>query len=440
MRSLLPILFLAVLSGGSAAIAQQSAPDSFQYPSRFNVAGGYNFIDANAPPGSCQCFTMNGAFVSGDFNLNQWLGVAGEITAGHATNISSLGQNLTLMTFLAGPRVSWRHGRFTPFAEFLLGGVRGTGSYFPTATSSSSSASGFSYSTGGGLDVRLTERFGIRAFDFQFLRTDLPNGKGDAENQLQVSTGVVFHFGGASASSENAGAPPMIAPKQNAQVQFGCSVSSQEVAAGDAVQIVGEALTVPEQHDLDYAWTSNAGAVQGQGRMVTIDTKGLAPGNYRVDGRVALASDPSVASRCQVSFRVSRPASSEVAGAQIIIPPGPEGDDFRQHVRDLFFSYDSARLRPEEQAVIAEDAAFLQTHPQLAITIAGYADERGSDEYNQELGTRRAASTMEALAAAGIDRSRMHVLSYGKNKPFCTEETDSCQQRNRRAQLLPDAK
>jgi peptidoglycan-associated lipoprotein len=74
------------------------------------------------------------------------------------------------------------------------------------------------------------------------------------------------------------------------------------------------------------------------------------------------------------------------------------------------------------------------------MTIAVYAAERGSDEYNAALGMKRAEVTRDTLVVAGVDISRMRVLSYGKEKPFCSEDTDSCYQLNRRAQLLLNAK
>ena len=107
----LALTIALTLFGASAALGQQNYTNhtnrSGGSTSRFDLATGYNFIDANAPPGSCQCFTMIGGFVSGDFSPKQWLGFTGRVTAGHTTHISSLGQNLTLTTFTAGPRVSW---------------------------------------------------------------------------------------------------------------------------------------------------------------------------------------------------------------------------------------------------------------------------------------------------------------------------------------------
>ncbi|MFT4111392.1 OmpA family protein [Silvibacterium sp.] len=436
IRSKLLLSFI-VLAGGSAAFGHQATPQDVDYTSRFDLSGGYNLIDANAPPSSCQCFTMNGAFVEGDYNFRSWLGVAGMVTGGHAKDISELGQNLTLLTYLGGPRIMWNHQRLSLFGEFLVGGGRGTGSYFPTSAGSKSSATALAFSTGGGLDFNITPRFAIRAFNAQYLRTEFPNGANDTQNQLQISTGVVFRFGGRG-SGQNA-APVMRVPEEHSEIEFTCSVGTQEVAAGGTVQVIGETMTLPDKLDVNYSWTTNAGTVQGSGRMVMIDTTHLAPGTYRVDGRASLASNPSVSSTCQTSFRVREEAAQASSnGQETVIPPTNDLDDFHKNVVDLFFDYDSANIRPEGERGITQDAAYLSSHPDLNITIAGYADERGSAEYNIALGLKRATATRDALVGAGIDRSRMKVLSYGKEKPFCTDDTASCMQQNRRAQLVPD--
>jgi peptidoglycan-associated lipoprotein len=74
----------------------------------------------------------------------------------------------------------------------------------------------------------------------------------------------------------------------------------------------------------------------------------------------------------------------------------------------------------------------------VRVLIGGYCDERGSNEYNLALGQNRAESAMKALVNAGVAASRIRVISYGKEKPFCTESTESCWQKNRRAGFTLD--
>lgn len=112
--------------------------------------------------------------------------------------------------------------------------------------------------------------------------------------------------------------------------------------------------------------------------------------------------------------------------------------EFEQNVKPVFFDYDSYTMRPDAQSTITQDASFLQSHPNAKILIAGYCDDRGSEEYNLALGQNRANSAKTALTQAGVDASRIRTISYGKEKQFCTQEAESCWQQNRRAQFSLD--
>lgn len=438
----LAIAFSLVLFAATATPGQQTTIDvGGVLPSRLDLAAGYNFIRANAPPASCNCFNMNGGFVSAEFHLSSRFGVVGEFTGEHSSKISSLGQDLTLTTYTFGPRISLAHVRYTPYGEFLLGGAHAGNSYFPSGTSGSSSASSFAYSAGGGLDLNLTPRISLRAVDAQYLHTAFPNGTNGVQNHLKIGAGVVFHFGSKDGSPSQSVVAPAPPP---GQIKLNCNATSPTVVAGNAVQIVGESITLPESMSVSYSWTTSAGVVSGTGRMITIDTAKLAPGSYRVDGRATLESDPSVSAACEVTFEVNPAPTVENSAPSVTPPPNLASDDlqneFRAHVSDTFFNYNESDLRPDAQQAVALDAAYLIAHPDMNITIAGYADERGSDEYNIALGLKRAVVTRDALAAAGVDISRIQVLSYGKEKPFCTEDTETCYQLNRRAEFLLNAK
>jgi peptidoglycan-associated lipoprotein len=111
---------------------------------------------------------------------------------------------------------------------------------------------------------------------------------------------------------------------------------------------------------------------------------------------------------------------------------------FHQNVQDIFFDYDSYDLRPDAQTSISGAANYLNAHPAIKVVIGGYCDERGSAEYNLALGENRANSAKTALVNAGVAANRLRVVSYGKEKQFCTESTESCWQQNRRAQFSLD--
>ena len=120
-------------------------------------------------------------------------------------------------------------------------------------------------------------------------------------------------------------------------------------------------------------------------------------------------------------------------------PPPPSATEeelFAQNVKDVFFDYDKYDVRADQQSALQADAQFLQQHPNIHITIEGHCDERGSTEYNLALGTNRADTVNNALVQAGVSGDRIKTISYGKEKPFCTESNESCWQQNRRGHFV----
>jgi peptidoglycan-associated lipoprotein len=113
-------------------------------------------------------------------------------------------------------------------------------------------------------------------------------------------------------------------------------------------------------------------------------------------------------------------------------PTGPTDEElFRTNVHDVFFDFNKADIRTDAHDGLAQSAEFLRSHPQFKVTIEGHCDERGSTEYNLVLGDRRAAAVKNYLVQLGISADRLNTVSYGKEKPFCTESNEACWQRNR---------
>ena len=120
-------------------------------------------------------------------------------------------------------------------------------------------------------------------------------------------------------------------------------------------------------------------------------------------------------------------------------PPTPTVSDedlFSQNIKDVYFDYDKSDLRGDQQASVQADAQFLGQHSSINITIEGHCDERGSTDYNLALGDQRASAVKNALTAAGVNASRIKTISYGKEKPFCSESNEACWQQNRRGHLV----
>lgn len=127
------------------------------------------------------------------------------------------------------------------------------------------------------------------------------------------------------------------------------------------------------------------------------------------------------------------PADQGLAGGYGVAPPGTP-QDFTVNVGDrVFFDTDSTQLTSTAQATLDKQARWLQQYGRYNFTIQGYADERGTREYNFALGARRAETVKEYLVARGISASRIHTISYGKERPVAVCNDISCWSQNRRA-------
>ncbi len=124
---------------------------------------------------------------------------------------------------------------------------------------------------------------------------------------------------------------------------------------------------------------------------------------------------------------------AEDAAAYGVAAPGSP-QDFAVNVGDrVFFETDSSALTSTAQATLDKQARWLQQYPRYAFTIEGYADERGTREYNFALGARRAETVKEYLVARGISAARFRTISYGKERPVAVCNDISCWSQNRRA-------
>ncbi len=121
--------------------------------------------------------------------------------------------------------------------------------------------------------------------------------------------------------------------------------------------------------------------------------------------------------------------------------PGPVAgsvEDFVVSVGDrVFFDFDKYNIRPDAREVLQRQAAWLQRHRQVTITIEGHADERGTREYNLALGERRANSARNYLVALGVDPNRITTISYGKERPAVAGSNEAAWAQNRRAVSVP---
>jgi len=109
---------------------------------------------------------------------------------------------------------------------------------------------------------------------------------------------------------------------------------------------------------------------------------------------------------------------------------------WNKEVRDAYFDYDSAEIRPDARQALQRTADFLKNYPQTRVTIEGHCDERGSTEYNLALGDRRAYAVKQYLVSLGVPAERLTSTSWGKEKHFCMESSEGCWQQNRRGHFV----
>jgi len=107
-------------------------------------------------------------------------------------------------------------------------------------------------------------------------------------------------------------------------------------------------------------------------------------------------------------------------------------------LQSIYFDFDRAFIRDDAKSIMKANADWLKANPGVKVRIEGNCDERGTKEYNQALGQRRAASAKKYLTDLGISAKRISLISYGKEKQVCTESNEACWQKNRKDDLVAD--
>jgi peptidoglycan-associated lipoprotein len=167
--------------------------------------------------------------------------------------------------------------------------------------------------------------------------------------------------------------------------------------------------------------TPEVGSVAAQGATTVVPTQST---TY-----TAMATGPGGSATASAHITVTVAAAAAA-------PSGPTLEEmFTKEVQDAFFDYDKAEIRTDARSALSKTAEFLRSYPQVSIVIDGHCDERGSTEYNLALGDRRSDSAKDFLVAQGVAADRIQTVSYGKERPFCTNSNEGCWQQNRRAHV-----
>ena len=138
------------------------------------------------------------------------------------------------------------------------------------------------------------------------------------------------------------------------------------------------------------------------------------------------------------STQPTAPMSADQRGGAAVSEARPAPSEFTgvPGLTDIHFDFDQYAIRPRDAETLRTNARWLRANPTALLLIEGHCDERGTEEYNLALGERRAKAAAEFLTAQGIATSRVTTISYGKERPQCTERSEACWAKNRRAHFL----
>ncbi len=312
-RVLAPLAIAVLLIPALPLHAQNTVSPSnsaIEYP-KVELFLGYTHFGTGSTdtvPGN-RMVGLNGGSASVAFNLNRYLGLVADF-GGYDDNqlqLTGTGANEPLVvnssgtayTYLFGPRFSFRNSsRFTPFAQVLVGGVHASdvtvSGCTGTACTPLPAQTALALTAGGGLDIRLTRHFSIRAVQAEYMMTRFADvtygstGAATTQNDLRLSSGLLFGFGGA----------------QPLPVQLACSVQPASGYPGDPLTVTATATNLNARRNATYSWNTNGGTVSGSNATATITTTGIAPGTYAVNGHVSQGSHISQQANCTASFTI----------------------------------------------------------------------------------------------------------------------------------------
>ena len=181
----------------------------------------------------------------------------------------------------------------------------------------------------------------------------------------------------------------------------------------------------------DMSIDQGIGAVQGQG------TRQVYPNNSTTYTLTIRGPGGSDSRSVTVTVSTPEPPPPSTTGG----PRLSSTEILQNQAQDAYFDYDKSDIRGDARQALTNDATLLkqifQQDPQFSVVIEGHCDERGSAEYNLALGDRRASAARDFLVQLGVPADKLKTISYGKERPQCTEENEACWQRNRRAHLSP---
>jgi hypothetical protein len=292
----------AAVAEPDAALPDASMAAAMPYSAGLNIGTprvelflGYSYL--HAVPGLAagnRLVWLNGGSSSIAYNFNRYLGIVADVgamtnsevrfTGAYTSTVDVNNSNVNAFTYLFGPRLSFRkYNRVTPFAQVLFGGAHANEVTLTPCTSGCTllpSQSTFAVTAGGGLDIKVHRHFAIRVIQAEYLMTNFDNlttGKSATQNDMRLSSGIVFRLGGNPA-------PPLPPPSPLA---YSCTVNPSSVFQGDALAVSGTAVNLDPAKTVAYTWSVDGGTVTGASSTASIETRNLVAGSYTVKGHVS---------------------------------------------------------------------------------------------------------------------------------------------------------
>jgi peptidoglycan-associated lipoprotein len=231
--------------------------------------------------------------------------------------------------------------------------------------------------------------------------------------------------------------PPPAAPAANRTTPGG---GGDTVTGRPTATLTAEPARIERGQTATLSWTtsgSNDVSINnGIGTVAPTGNRTITPSDTIT--YTLTANGPNGSTTATATVTITSPPPPPPAAPRVN-PLGTLESRVQSDLRDALFDYDSVNIRDDAHAALTADAEALKRifadFPAATVNVEGHCDERGSAEYNLGLGDRRATSARDFLVQLGVPAAKLRTISYGKERPTCTEADEACYQKNRRAHL-----